>query len=74
MSNVPQTYRLGSASMIYAPGVVAWAINGYAFKKDRKAMVNVITSGWDIPVGAAEALLSKKASYTVEKETVVFTA
>lgn len=69
-----QTYNLGSNGMIYAPGVVAWAVNGYKFKKDRKAMVRVIATGWNIPDAAATALLSGKAPYTVEGETVSFTA
>lgn len=74
MSNAPREYRLGSAPMLSAPGLVRWTINGYAFKRDRKAMLKVITECWDIPEGAAKALLSKSVSYTVDGDTVVFTA
>lgn len=54
----PKEYRLGSSPMISAPGVIAWAINGYAFPRDRKNMVRIIRDGWDIPEHAAIALLS----------------
>lgn len=74
MSNAPQTYRLGSNGVFYAPGIVAWAINGYAFKRDRDAMVNVIVAGWHIPEAAAHALLSKAVPYEIDGEVVVFTA
>lgn len=69
-----QTYRLGSSPMIAAPGVIAWAINGYKFKRDRKAMLDVVTSGWSIPQDAARALLSGAAPYKIEGEVVVFEA
>jgi hypothetical protein len=69
-----QEYRLGSAPMINAPGVVRWAINGYHFKRDRAAMVGVIVAGWSIPNAAAVALLSGDSPFAVEGETVVFIA
>lgn len=68
------TYKLGSSKMVYAPGMVAWAKNGYVFKKDRKAILGVITGGWGVPIAAAKALLSGKVAYKVEGEVVVFTA
>ena len=61
---------LGSNSMCHAPGIVAWAINGYNFKKDREAILNVILA-WDIPEQVAKDLISEKISYTVEDESVV---
>ena len=74
-----QTYRLGSSPMVHAPGVVAWAINGYAFKRDRANMVRVICEGWQgVPEHAAHALLSKRAAFTIEDsaqgDVVVFEA
>lgn len=63
-------HRLGSNSMCHAPGIVAWAINGYKFKKDRETILNVILA-WDVPEQVAKDLLSEKISYTVEDETVV---
>lgn len=61
---------LGSSSMCHAPGIIAWAINGYKFKKDREAILNVILA-WDIPEQVAKDLLSEKIPYTVEDESVV---
>lgn len=65
-------WRLGSSPMIHAPGIVAWAINGYAFKKDRAKLEAVISDGWSLPIGATKALLSKAVPYRVDGETVVF--
>lgn len=66
------TYRLGSAPMIHTPGMLRWAINGYAFESDRDYLRTIFTEGWGIPAPAAEALLSGAVPYTVEGETVVF--
>jgi len=66
------TYRLGSAPMIHTPGMVRWAVNGYAFQSDRKYLTNIFTEGWGIPADAAKKLLSGRVPYTVEGETVVF--
>lgn len=65
-------YRLGSAPMCSAPGVVAWAINGYHFPKDRKKLESIICDTWGLPAAACRALLSKEVPYTLEGETVVF--
>jgi hypothetical protein len=64
-------YRLASSGLVNTPGVLRWAINGYHFPKDRKAMARVFIEGWGIPEAAAHALLSGKAPYTVEKNGVV---
>jgi hypothetical protein len=69
-----KTYRLGSNEMICAPGLIAWAINGASFKRDRPAMVRVVSQGWGIPQDAARKLVTKQVPYTIEDETVVFTA
>jgi len=67
------TYRLGSSSLIHTPGIIAWAINGYAFPRDRARMVQVIAATFPtVPAQAIEQLLSKAVAYTVESETVVF--
>lgn len=67
-----KTYRLGSSPAIHAPGMVAWAINGAAFKKDRAKMVQIIAQGWNLPEDAARELVTKRVPYTIEGETVVF--
>ena len=69
-----KTYRLGSSKMINAPGMVAWAINGAHFTKDRQQMINVIAQGWHIPTDAARKLVTKQVAFTIDGETVVFTA
>lgn len=70
----PKTYRLGSSSMVSAPGLVRWAINGAKFPRDRKTVTNVIAQTWSVPMAAATKLVTEAVSFTVEGETVVFTA
>jgi hypothetical protein len=57
--------------MFFAPGIVAWAINGAQFKRDRKKMITVISGGWGIPIPAAEALVLKKVPYIVTEDDAV---
>lgn len=69
------TYRLHSSPAICTPGIVAWAINGYGFERDREPLLNALSNGFpDVPRPALEGLLSKALPYTVEGETVIFTA
>lgn len=65
-------YRLGSSPLVGAPGVIAWAINGYAFKKDRKKLESIVSETWGIPAPATKALLSKSVPFVIEGEAVVF--
>ena len=49
------TYRLQSSGLVYTPGVIAWAINGYSFPQDRKKMVEVIGGTFpSVPAPAIE--------------------
>lgn len=67
------TYRLQSSSMVHTPGIIAWAINGYAFQSDRQTILNTISQTYSaVPITALEQLLSKAIPYTVEDETIVF--
>lgn len=67
------TYRLGSSPAVHTPGLIAWAINGYAFEADRDQMRMVIGATFvTVPATAVDQLLSKAVPYTVEDETVVF--
>lgn len=68
-----KTYRLGSSEMVYAPGVIAWAINGYAFENDRKVLLSLVSDTWSLPEATAHRLLSREISYTIEGEVVVIT-
>lgn len=68
------TYRLGSNTLVNAPGVVAWAINGYAFERDRAILRRVIVDGWPgVPEDAAHQLLAGEISHKIVGDTVVFT-
>lgn len=67
------TFRLQSAPMLNAPGMVRWAQNGYHFAKDREVLKKVFVEGWKLPAMAADALLSGKVSFTVDADqSVVF--
>ena len=67
-------YRLGSTEFVSAPGMVRWCINAAGFPRDRAQMINVISATWNVPPEAARALLLQQVPFTVEGETVVFTA
>lgn len=68
------TYRLHSSPMQHTPGVIAWAINGYAFPKDRSMLIKVVKTGFaGVPAFAIQQLLSGAVSHTVEGDVVVFT-
>jgi len=68
-----KTYRLASSSLVHTPGLIAWAVNGYKFPKDRPRLLEIVSSTWNLPRKATEALLSEKVKYTVHNETVIFT-
>ena len=67
-------YKLGSNGLVYAPGVVAWAINGATFKKDAPKLVKLVAESWGLPLPAAKALVMKKVPYEVVGEAVEFEA
>ena len=74
-------YRLGSSPMINTPGILRWAISGYHFKRDRKKLLRVFTTGYvgsaENPAPSAEVfdrLLKGEIPWTQEGETVVFQA
>lgn len=68
-----QTYRLQSHPMIHTPGVIAWAINGYAFEDDRASLRSFITGAFPtVPEEALEQLLTKTVPYKIEGDVVVF--
>jgi hypothetical protein len=70
-----KTYRLASGEFVYAPGIVRWAIHGAKLlKSDREKVTNLIASTWGLPGEAALALVTEKVPYSVEDDTVVFSA
>jgi len=71
----PANYRLHSSAMVHMPGLIAWAINGYAFDKDRMNILFAMTKALPgVPVPALHQLLSESVPYSVDDEAVVFTA
>ena len=67
------TYRLASSGMVHTPGIIAWAINGYAFETDRQQLLETICATYPaLPTDAVHKLLIKAVPFTVEAETVVF--
>jgi len=66
------TYRLGSSPLVHAPGLIAWAINGYAFPRDRTVILRVVTDTWPgLPEERARAVLSGDLAYRVDDDTIV---
>lgn len=67
------TYNLGSSPLVHAPGLVAWAINAYAFRRDQNITLRVVTETWPgFPAEHARLLLAKSRPYKVDGETVIF--
>lgn len=71
------TYKLQSANFVSAPGLIAWAIDGYFFEADRPQLLRVVCDTWGIPEDAAKSLLSGETPWDfaddADDETVVFT-
>ncbi len=64
------TYHLTSSPAASAPGLIRWAINGYAFPKDQKVILDIICTAFPtVPAEAFEQLLSKAVPFMVEEET-----
>ena len=66
--------RLTSTAMVHTPGILAWAVNGYKFPRDRKRMVNVISQTYKLKPAIAKGLLSGSLPYEVIDDAVVFHA
>jgi hypothetical protein len=58
--------------VVHTPGLLKWAINGYKFKKDRKAMVRVFVDGYNLTPEAANDLLSERIPHRIEGGSVFF--
>jgi hypothetical protein len=58
--------------MVHAPGVIAWAVSGGAFKKDVPKLVEVVMAWEGVPKAAAKALVTGKVPYKVEGDVVEF--
>jgi len=68
------TFHLHSTGLIHTPGILAWAINGYKFKKDRKRIMDVFKAGFEGQGMSEEVmhkLLAGEIPFKVEGSTVV---
>lgn len=66
------TYRLGSSPLVHAPGLIEWAINAYAFPRDRAVVLRVVTETWPgLPEEHASLVLSRALSYNLDDDTVI---
>ena len=67
-----KTYRLQSTELVHAPGIFNWAANGWAFKKDRKQILEVVKA-WEVPISDKEwgDVLSGKNPYRVQGNVVL---
>ena len=68
-TTAPIEYRLGSTPGIYTPGIVQMAVESLP----RKQAIKLLSDGFGLPVSAATYLVNGGA-YTLDGETVVFTA
>lgn len=64
--------RLLSSEMVHTPGLMAWAVNGYQFPRDRPALRRVIGDTYRLTRRCVDDLLSGRVPYTVEGDAVVF--
>lgn len=68
-----KTYRLKSTSLVHTPGIIAWAVNGAKFKKDRARIIELVSTSYSIPRPIVTKLLDEEIKYVVDNETVIFT-
>lgn len=68
-----KTYRLKSSPLVHTPGIIAWAVNGAKFPKDRAKMIDLISTSYSLPRPITEKLLTEKIKYVIDNETVIFT-
>jgi len=67
-----RTYTLRSAAWIHTPSMVRLAVNQFAF--DPAWSVKMLCDGFNLPPKVAKDLASGSITYTIEGESVTFTA
>jgi hypothetical protein len=72
---VQRTIRLASTTMIHAPGILRWAMNGFKFPRDRKRMRDVMKSweGSGLTDKQWDGVLAGTIPHTIDGDTVVIT-
>jgi hypothetical protein len=66
------TYRLNSTSLVYTPSIVALAKAHFPFQ--REWAVRLLVEGYGLSAEIVTGLLSGSVTYSIENESVVFTA
>ena len=66
------TYTLRSAAWIYTPGMVQLAVQQFPFNPQWS--IKILRDGFNLPPKIAKGLASGAITYTVENESVTFTA
>ena len=66
------TYRLNSTALVYTPSIVALAKAHCPFH--REWAVRLLVEGYGLSAEIVTGLLSGSVTYSVENESVVFTA
>ena len=62
---------LTSTEMVYAPGILRWAMNGYKFKRDRKVMIRVMQAWPGLTDAEWAGVLSGEIPHAVEGDKVM---
>lgn len=66
------SYTLQSSSFVHTPGILAWAVNGARFKRDRPQMVKIIRDTYGLSNDVATGLVTGRIPYAVQGESVIF--
>ena len=72
MNTNTNTYTLRSAAWIYTPGMVQLAVQQFSFNPQWS--IKLLREGFNLPAKIAKGLASGSITYTIEGESVVFTA
>jgi len=72
MNATTNTYTLRSADWIYTPGMVRLAVEQFAFNPAWS--IKLLRDGFSLPPKVAKDLASGAITYTIEGESVTFTA
>lgn len=64
---------LNSTQLAFAPGILAWAINGFKVKKDRTKMRNVMKSWPGLTDKQWDGVLNGTIPHTIDGDKVLIT-
>jgi hypothetical protein len=67
----PRTVALTSTTMVHAPGMLRWAMNGYHFKRDRKKLIDVMACWKGLTREEWHGILSGTIPHMIEGDKVI---